>query len=57
MDAEVEGIVTTEFERAEALLGEHHALLDALVELLLEKKVLDRAALDGAINKQGEQNG
>ena len=45
VDRAIDTILKTETERARALLSEHKPLPGVLVELLLEKKVLDAAAL------------
>ncbi len=55
LDAEVEAIITEEYRRAEQLLQQQRAVLEALVALLLEKKVLDRPAMQATVT--GEKNG
>ncbi len=45
VDRAIDEILRTEIERARTLLREHKALHAALVEMLLEKKVLDATAL------------
>jgi cell division protease FtsH len=46
IDAAIEAILRAELDRARAVLSERRALLDALVATLIEKKVIDRTALD-----------
>ena len=45
VDAEVAGILEKELARANELLAKNRGLIEALVELLLVRKVLDRAEL------------
>ena len=45
VDAEVAGILEKELARASELLASNRGLVEALVELLLVRKVLDRAEL------------
>lgn len=55
VDAEVTEILEKELARAQALLSGHRAMLEALAETLLSRKVLDRAELS-ALTK-GESDG
>src|SRR5688572_2797474 len=50
MDRAIELILKAELERAEQLIRANRALLDAMVAVLLEKKVIDRAAIKGLMN-------
>ncbi len=53
MDAEVESILREELTRCESLLRKNAPLLEALWTLLLEKKVLDGAALRALAEAKG----
>jgi cell division protease FtsH len=53
MDAEVESILREELTRCESLLRKNAPLLEALWTLLLEKKVLDGAALRALAEPKG----
>jgi cell division protease FtsH len=53
MDAEVESILREELTRCESLLRKNAPLLEALWTLLLEKKVLDGAALRAMAESKG----
>jgi cell division protease FtsH len=50
IDHAIEAILKAELERAEHLVRANRALLDALVAVLLEKKVIDRAAIKGLMS-------
>ncbi|MFY0536112.1 hypothetical protein [Nannocystis pusilla] len=51
IDAEVTEILEKELQRAQELLSGHRAMLEALAETLLSRKVLDRAELS-ALTKE-----
>ncbi|MBM4459182.1 MAG: cell division protein FtsH, partial [Chloroflexi bacterium] len=54
IDGEVQRIITGQYERAQALLGEHRQALETLTKELLEKETLDGCAVKIALG--GECN-
>ncbi len=50
IDRAIESILKVEQERAEATIRGHRPLLDAMVATLLEKKVIDRAGIQGIVH-------
>jgi cell division protease FtsH len=53
VDAEVRGILEAERERARRILTDHRALLVAMRDLLVERKVLERAAFAHLVSEAG----
>ncbi len=53
IDAEVQRIITEQYERAQALLSEHRGALDSLAHELLEHESLDGSAVLQALQSEG----
>ena len=53
IDVELQQILSTAYERAVSLLREHRAVLDALVEILLERETLDSESFHEFMSEQG----
>ena len=53
IDAEVQSIVTEQYERAQALLREHRGALETLAGELLEHETLDGSAVQAAVQAEG----
>jgi len=54
IDAEVQRIVTEQYERAQALLRQHRAALNNLTQQLLQKETLPGSAVKEALGKEGQ---
>jgi len=52
IDAEVQGMVTGQYERAQALLREHRDALEALARQLLEHETLEGSAVQEVLGNQ-----
>ena len=52
VDEAIRSVLESQRERASRLLREHRGELEALRDLLLERKVIDSAGLDGVLPKR-----
>jgi len=56
IDAEVQDIITGQFERAQAVLREHRVALETLAKDLLEHETVDGSAVQAALEAEGAPN-
>jgi ATP-dependent Zn protease len=52
IDAEVQGIVTSQYERAQRLLKRHRKALEKLTNRLLDQETVDGCAVAEALGKK-----